>query len=215
MSDLDSSRRNGKYIPTKQEESKIGADIDIEFWIIQEELSLSFLFQAKQLINDDKSHRSKFTYRDGANSQINTLIRHAEINDKFPAYLLYGYHEHEACFQGALYIKDAYSAKQDFITNAKNNEGLSRATILEQSNPFHDLFCNNFGFPANKEAFIARLEELFPGQKESYERAIKTQIPPYVKESKDTGSLKEPPPELKTIKFLAVLDLEKRLNITD
>lgn len=203
--------KNQKF-PTKRKEGVTGADIDIEFWIIQKDLALSFVFQAKIFKEEKNKYRSKFAYPNNTCKQLDNLIRHSNADpdkSKFPAYLLYGYignHSNEF----AIYTKGAHSIKENFIDKTSLRHQLTKTEVLRSSCPFQYLFCYQSGFPTNKKSLIRELEKLFPNQQDNYEKAITDSPPSYISLLSSTGSLNEFPPQLKSTKFLGVLDLTNK-----
>ncbi len=80
-----------KRLHSKKEESKTGADFEIELWIIGTKKALPFLIQAKKIIKDTNQYCSNtLNYKKGKHpKQYDALIDKAGKSKMIPLYLFY------------------------------------------------------------------------------------------------------------------------------
>lgn len=132
---------------TRQEEnSKSGADFELELWLIGREFHFSLVFQAKMLKENDDCV-AKLKYPKGTKKQLKTLLSYAKTENKLPFYIFYGIPELETqvmcrnddISDTAIFMADAYKI-QEFI-DGKYGSKISKNKLLEITHPFHCMFC--------------------------------------------------------------------------
>ncbi|MEQ8908714.1 MAG: hypothetical protein RIC95_05950 [Vicingaceae bacterium] len=200
---------------TRQFENKVsGADFELELWILTKSNNLSFVFQAKKIIPEYNAYCSKLNYKNGTQRQLDVLINYAKSIKKLPFYLFYSPSDNKTktkCPQNnilnsALFITDAYSVNN--LTVRFKGKRLSKNRILEETNPFHCLFC----CPLFDDVFTDYFTEYFPTLAENHS-FDNTAIPNYVNaiannELQDVAGLIEQN-NLTVYRNIGVLDLRK------
>jgi hypothetical protein len=167
---------------TRQKENKIsGADFELELWILTYEYNISFVFQAKKLLDDYGSYYSKLNYQNGKIRQVDMLIKFAKSKNRLPFYILYTQPNNATITQcpmnkiekTALFMTDAHTI--DSFTSVYKNRPLSKNKILEKTNPFHCMFCCPLAIDDFKQYF----KNYFPNIDENAE-LFSEDIPNYV-----------------------------------
>jgi hypothetical protein len=158
-----------------------GADFELELWILTKRKNFSFVFQAKKIISDYNAYRSKLNYKNGTSRQLDVLINYAKSKNKLPFYLFYSPADsgtqtkcpQNNILKSALFMTDAYSV-DNLIANFKRKY-LSKNRILNETNPFHCLFC----CPLIDNSFSIYFNKYFPNLSENHS-FDNTEIPNYV-----------------------------------
>ncbi len=200
---------------TRHFENKVsGADFELELWILTKRSNLSFVFQAKKIIPDYNAYCSKLNYKNGKNRQLDVLIKYAKSKNKLPFYLFYSPADkgtltkcpQNKILNSALFMTDAYSV--DKLTVSFKGKKLSKNRILNETNPFHCLFC----CPLIDDSFPTYFTDYFPNLSENHS-FDSNEIPNYVNaiannEIQDVEDLIEQN-NLTVYRNIGVLDLRK------
>ncbi len=198
-------------------ENKVsGADFELELWILTKKESISFVFQAKKIIPNRNAYCSKLNYQNGPKRQIDKLIDFAKKKNKLPFYIFYSPADNKSrakCnrFQlsnSALFMTDAYTVDQ--LTVNYKRKKLSKNQILNETNPFHCLFC----CPLVNESYYHYLESYFERLIENHSFEENNEIPRYVNAiaNNEVGITSELINEhgLTVFRNIGVLDLRNR-----
>jgi hypothetical protein len=200
---------------TRHFENKVsGADFELELWILTKSNNLSFVFQAKKIIPDYDAYCSKLNYKNGTNRQLDVLINYAKLKNKLPFYLFYSPADNNTktkcprnnILNSSLFMTDAYSV--DNLTVNFKGKKLSKNRILDETNPFHCLFC----CPLSDNEFATYFSKYFPNLSENHS-FDNPEIPNYVNaiannEIQDVVGLIEQN-NLTVFRNIGVLDLRK------
>ena len=158
-----------------------GADFELELWILSKTERLSFVFQAKKIIKDYNSYCNKLNYKNGEDRQIDVLTQYAKDMKRLPFYLFYSPSDTDTtllCMRNdaaetALFMADVETVNR--LTKDFKNRRLSKNKILENTNPFHCLFC----CPYATIDFTQYLKVYFPNLIDYY-FPDDNEVPPYV-----------------------------------
>lgn len=165
-----------------KENTESGADFELELWIVTRSQSLSFVFQAKKLVEEFNSYRSKLNYKNGALRQIDVLKKFAQDNKKLPFYLFYSQPNTDTVTRcprnridnTALFMTDAYTV--DNLITEFDGHSLSKNTILSTTNPFHCLFC----CPLAQGNLLKYIDRYFPEIFQENIQFDSNELPTYV-----------------------------------
>jgi hypothetical protein len=201
---------------TRQFENSIsGADFELELWILSRKQSLSFVFQAKKLLKNYNGYTNKLNYQNGANRQVDVLINYARSVRKIPFYILYAQPNNSTrticplneIEKTALFMTDAFTI--DKLTVNFQNRRLSKDRILQETNPFHCLFC----CPITRDSLTEYLKRYFPTLTQQEMLYETNEIPNYVEmiASNEIQNIEEfiLQNELTRFRNIGVLDLRK------
>lgn len=125
---------------TKIEESKSGADFELEIWIIGKKKSLPFFIQAKKLFKETNSYcNSSLNYNTKKIKPQYQLLIDKALSKKFiPLYMFYT----NLSEKESIYIADAFKIKNKAIdcSTKKKSKVITRIEILNLATNFIDLF---------------------------------------------------------------------------
>lgn len=200
-----------------KENSISGADFELELWILHRGRNTSFVFQAKKLIDNYNSYRNKLDYtpRKKTTRQIDTLINYAKTKNKLPFYIFYSQPNSTTkpkcnftIANNALFMTDAYTVL-NIISSCTPRTRLSKNNILNQTNPFHCLFC----CPLSIDNISSYISAYFPNINENH-NLDNQETPNYVYQIADEqvgdvdSLIKEN--DLNIFRNIAVLDLRDK-----
>ncbi len=155
-------------VVSRQEESETGADFEMEVWLVGRTLSYPLVFQAKKLIEQYDSYRSKLNYpQTKPNRQIDKLLEHAKTEGKIPFYAFYNGRDKHGNDTQVMCGKDDVSDCGVFIAHAEEvkkfadsppRSKISKNDLLAESNPFYCIFCCWVGFREYLEKYFSGID---------------------------------------------------------
>lgn len=142
---------NVKTFTRQQENTKTGADFELELWLVGRTQCLPLLFQAKKFTQPFAGYVGKLNYPRNTQAQLTKLIAYANTKRLLPFYSIYTRAQASSSLCGGgealdtgIYMIDAHEIKK-FADRAHYGSKVSLAALLSRSNPFHCMFCCPMG----------------------------------------------------------------------
>lgn len=197
---------NLKLEESKKKESKTGADLYMELWVVKNKVSLPIIIQAKKIFKNYNSEKmfysKKILYKSGKKPtspnpdtrsyQIDLLINSAKKDSKLPLYLFYGdntTNKYTMCnnydwvknISKHIFFSDAELLRKNLFTKCKTTD-IKREEILNNSLPFECLFCCPITFCTNCSMDTPNIFEQYFGSNTSDIIVNTNNLPNYVNE---------------------------------
>ncbi len=165
-----------------EENSKTGADFDLELWLVGSESHLALAVQAKKFIKPYDSYIKRLRYPNGTKKQMNMLLSYAASNNKLPFYFIYSAPDSTTSTMcglpgtGKCGVFMAYAKVMEQFADGKHGKHASRDDLLSKSNPFHCMFCCPLG---SSDGYF---DTYFQGASRGGNRRPNDALPQYVKD---------------------------------
>lgn len=131
----------------EEENSRTGADFDIELWLVGRQNHIALAVQAKKFLKRTDSYVTRLRYPRGTKNQLNKLMSYSSSTNRHPFYFIYslpGPLSRTMCpgkpgELGAVFTADARRIEE--YADGKHGRRVTRDQLLGITNPFHCMFC--------------------------------------------------------------------------
>lgn len=195
------SHFSAKTFTRPEENTKSGADIELELWIIGNKYSLPLVIQSKKLSREHNKYRAALSYPKDTKNQITKLLDYANKGNKVPLYMFYS-QSSEAPYWKTTDCGIFIAHADDMLSFAglPKATSLSKIEILNKCIRFHDLFCVDKSNNSQTDLIsniIDKLARLNIEKDRSIDRYLTDSLPNYVRYILD-HPLIEKYPEIKS-----------------